>query len=158
MCAEMFMHEANVKMNLVPYKGTAQSLTDLIGGHTQVTFTIIPPAYGNIKNGALRPLAVTSAKRSPLLPDVPTTPESGLPNFEVVLNYGIVGPAGMPKDIVDKINAAMRKAIADPEVVKRISADGAEAVSSTPAEYAAIIDGDDRRWSALIKKLGLKVQ
>jgi tripartite-type tricarboxylate transporter receptor subunit TctC len=158
MCAEMFMHEAGVKMNLVPYKGTAQSLTDLIGGHTQITFTIIPPAYGNIKSGALRPLAVTSAKRSPLLPDVPTASESGLPNFEVVLNYGIVGPAGMPKDIVDKINAAMRKAIADPEVMKRISADGAEAVSSTPAEYAAIIDSDDKRWSALIKKLGLKVQ
>jgi tripartite-type tricarboxylate transporter receptor subunit TctC len=158
MCAEMFMAEAQVNMNLIPYKGTGQLVTDLVGGHVQVSFGVIPPAYGNIKAGNLRAIAVTSPKRSALLPQVPTATESGLPGFEVVLNYGLLAPAGTPKAIVDKINQAMRVAIANEEVRKRISTDGAEAVASTVAEYAAIVDRDERRWSALIKKLNLKVE
>ncbi|MPZ41430.1 MAG: tripartite tricarboxylate transporter substrate binding protein [Rhizobiales bacterium] len=158
MCAEMFMAEAQVDMNLIPYKGTAQLVTDLVGGHVQVSFGVIPPAYGNIKSGNLRAIAVTSPKRTALLPEVPTATESGLPGFEVVLNYGLLAPAGTPKPIVDKINQAMRVAIENEEVRKRISADGAEAVASTPSEYAAIVDRDETRWSALIKKLNLKVE
>jgi tripartite-type tricarboxylate transporter receptor subunit TctC len=157
MCAEMFMHVAGVKMNLVPYKGTAQTLTDLIGGHTQVTFTVIPPALGNIQSGKLRALAVTSPKRSTLLPDVPTAAETGLPGFDVVLNYGLLAPAGTPRPIIDKINQAMRVALGDPEVKKRISADGAEVASSTPDEYGAIIERDLTRWGELINKLNLSV-
>ncbi|MPZ58545.1 MAG: tripartite tricarboxylate transporter substrate binding protein [Rhizobiales bacterium] len=157
MCAEMFMQAAGVKMNLIPYKGTAQTLTDLIGGHTQVTFTVIPPAFGAITSGQLRPLAVTSPQRSMLLPDVPTASESGLPGFDVVLNYGLLAPAGTPKAIVDKINQAMWAALADEEVKKRISADGAEAMSSTPVEYAAIVERDLTRWADLITTLNLKV-
>jgi tripartite-type tricarboxylate transporter receptor subunit TctC len=157
MCAEMFMQVAGVKMNLIPYKGTAQTLTDLIGGHTQVTFTVIPPAFGAIRFGALRPLAVTSPQRSSLLPEVPTAAESGLPGFDVVLNYGLLAPAGTPKAIVDKINQAMWAALADEEVKKRISADGAEPASSTPAEYAAILERDLTRWGDLIRTLDLKV-
>ncbi len=158
MCAEMFMHEAKVNMNLIPYKGTGQLVTDLVGGHVQVSFGVIPPAYGNIKAGKLNALAVTGPKRSGLMPEVPTAAETGLPGFDVVLNYGLLAPAGTPKPIVDKINAAMRTAIANPDVQKRISADGAEAASSTPAEYAAIVKRDHERWSALIKKLNLKVE
>jgi tripartite-type tricarboxylate transporter receptor subunit TctC len=89
---------------------------------------------------------------------VPTATESGLKGFEVVLNFGLVAPAGTPKAIVDKINKAMRVAIANADVRKRISADGAEAVASTPEEYTAIVDRDEARWSALIKKLKLKVE
>ncbi len=158
MCAEMFMDFAGVKMNLIPYKGTAQTLTDLIGGHTQMTFNVIPPAFASIKSGQLKALAVTSAKRSPLLPNVPTAAESGLPGFDVVLNYGLLAPAGTPQPIVDKINKAMQKAIADPAVVERISAGGAEATSSTPQEYGKIIDNDLKTWGALIKKLNLSVK
>lgn len=158
MCAEMFMAEAQVKMNLIPYKGTGQLVTDLVGGHVQVSFGVIPPAYGNIKSGNLRAIAVTGAKRSALLPQVPTATESGLKGFEVVLNYGLLAPAGTPKAIVEKINKAMRVAIENEAVRKRISADGAEAVASTVAEYAAIVDRDERRWAALIKKLNLKVE
>ena len=84
--------------------------------------------------------------------------ESGLAGFDVMLNYGLLAPAGTPKPIVDKINQAMRVAIANPEVQKRIAADGGEAVSSTPEEYSAIVDRDMARWSALIKKLNLKVE
>ena len=158
MCAEMFMAEAQVNMNLIPYKGTGQLVTDLVGGHVQVSFGVIPPAYGNIKSGNLRAIAVTSPKRTALLPDVPTATESGLKGFEVVLNYGLLAPAGTPKAIVDKINKAMRVAIANEDVRKRISADGAEAISSTAEEYTAIVDRDEARWSALIKKLKLKVE
>jgi tripartite-type tricarboxylate transporter receptor subunit TctC len=158
MCAEMFMAEAQVNMNLIPYKGTGQLVTDLVGGHVQVSFGVIPPAYGNIKSGNLRAIAVTSPKRTALLPETPTATESGLKGFEVVLNYGLLAPAGTPKAIVDKINKAMQAAIANESVRKRISADGAEAISSTPEQYTAIVDRDEKRWSALIKKLNLKVE
>ncbi len=158
MCAEMFMDVAGVKMNLVPYKGTAQTLTDLIGGHTQMTFNVIPPAFASIKSGQLKALAVTSAKRSPLLPNVPTAAESGLPGFNVVLNYGLLAPAGTPQPIIDKVNKAMQAALADPAVIERISAGGAEATASTPQEYGKIIDDDLKNWGALIKKLNLSVK
>jgi tripartite-type tricarboxylate transporter receptor subunit TctC len=158
MCAEMFRHEAGIDMNLIPYKGTAQLVTDLVGGHVQASFAAITPSFGNIKTGNLRALAVTGPKRSPLLPDVPTVAESGLAGFEVMLNYGLLAPTGTPKPIVDKINEAMRVAIQNEEVRKRIAADGADAVSSTPAEYGAIVERDMVRWSALIKKLNLKVE
>ena len=159
MCAEMFRHEAGIDMNRsFPTRAPAQLVTDLVGGHVQASFAAITPSFGNIKAGNLRALAVTSPKRSSLLPDVPTVSESGLAGFDVMLNYGLLAPAGTPKPIVDKINEAMRVAIANEEVQKRIAADGGEAVSSTPEEYAAIVDRDMTRWSALIKKLNLKVE
>jgi len=158
MCAEMFRHEAGIDMNIIPYKGTSQLVTDLVGGHVQASFAAITPSFGNIKAGNVRALAVTSPKRSSLLPDVPTVSESGLSGFDVMLYYGLLAPPGTPKPIVDKINAAMRAAIDNDEVRKRIAADGGEAVSSTPEEYGAIVDRDMTRWSALIKKLGLKVE
>src|SRR5262249_34227563 len=116
------------------------------------------PSFGNIKAGNLHALAVTSPKRSPLLPDVPTVAESGLAGFEVMLNYGLLAPAGTPKAIVDRINQAMRTAIASEDVRSRIAADGGEAVSSTPDDYTAIVDRDMTRWSALIRQLNLKVE
>jgi tripartite-type tricarboxylate transporter receptor subunit TctC len=158
MCAEMFRHEAGADMNLIPYKGTAQLVTDLVGGHVQASFAAITPSFGNIKAGNLRALAVTSPQRSPLLPDVPTVSESGVPGFEVMLNYGLLAPVGTPKAIVDRINQAMQVAIANEDVRTRIAADGGEAVSSTPEEYAAIVDRDMTRWSALIRQLNLKVE
>jgi tripartite-type tricarboxylate transporter receptor subunit TctC len=158
MCAEMFMHEADVKMNLVPYRNTPQALNDLIGGHVQVTFNVIPQTLGNIQSGKLRALAVTSPQRSSLLPHVPTIAETGLPGFDVVLNYGLLAPAGTPKAIVDKINQAMRSSLDDEDLKRKIAADGGEVVSSTPDEYGRIIDTDEAKWSALIKKLDLKVE
>src|SRR5262249_40606700 len=135
MAAEMFKHEAKVDMNLIPYKGTAQLVTDLVGGHVQASFAAITPSFGNIKAGNLRALAVSSPKRSPMLPEVPTAAESGLPGFEVMLNYGLLAPAGTPRPIVERINKAMRVAIDNDEVRHRIAADGGEATSSTPEEY-----------------------
>ncbi|MDT3683594.1 MAG: tripartite tricarboxylate transporter substrate binding protein [Pseudorhodoplanes sp.] len=157
LCAELFMSLSGAQMNLIPYKGTAQSINDLVGGHVSVACNIIPPAFGNIKGGALRPLAVTSAKRSPLLPDVPTVSESGLPGFEAELYYGLLAPAGTPREIVQKLNAELRKALASDDVKQRIAHDAAVPISSTPEEHAALLDRDESKWAALIKKLGLKV-
>lgn len=158
LCAELFMSMSGTKMNLVPYKGTAQSINDLVGGHVSVACNIIPPALGNIKAGALRPLAVTTAKRSPFLPDVPTVAESGLPGFETELYYGLLAPAGTPKEIVARLSAELRKALEGDEVKQRIANDAAVPLSSTPEEYAALLDRDEKKWSGLIKQIGLKVE
>jgi tripartite-type tricarboxylate transporter receptor subunit TctC len=152
------MSLSGARMNLIPYKGTAQSLNDLVGGHVAVACNIIPPAFGNLKAGTLRALAVTSAKRSPLFPDVPTVSESGLPGFEADLYYGLLAPAGTPREIVERLNAELRKALAQEDVRQRIANDAAIPLSSTPEEHAALLDRDERKWSALIKQLGLKIE
>jgi tripartite-type tricarboxylate transporter receptor subunit TctC len=157
MCAEMFIHAAGVTMNLIPYKAAAHTLTDLIGGHIQVTFAVIPPTLSSIASGQVRALAVTGPERSAFLPDVPTAAESGLPGFDVAFTYGLLAPAGTPKAIVDRINQAMWVALMDETAKQRIATDGAEAKSSTPAEYAEIIKRDLVRWAALIEALNLKV-
>jgi tripartite-type tricarboxylate transporter receptor subunit TctC len=158
LCAELFMSLSGTQMNLVPYKGTAQSINDLVGGHVSVACNIIPPALGNIKAGTLRPLAVTTAKRSPFLPDVPTVAESGLAGFETELYYGLLAPAGTPKEVVGKLNYELRKALALDDVKLRIANDAAVPMSSSPEDHAALLDRDEKKWSALIRKLGLKVE
>jgi tripartite-type tricarboxylate transporter receptor subunit TctC len=158
LCAELFMSLSGTQMNLVPYKGTAQSINDLVGGHVSVACNIIPPALGNIKAGTLRPLAVTTAKRSPFLPDVPTVAEAGLAGFETELYYGLLAPAGTPKEVVGKLNYELRKALALDDVKLRIANDAAVPMSSSPEDHAALLDRDEKKWSALIRKLGLKVE
>ena len=158
MTAEHFKSEAGVDVVIVPYKGTAPLMTDLLGGHVPVAFGVLPPALGNIQAGKLRAIAVTSAKRFSLLPDVPTFAESGMPGFEAVLHYGLLAPAGTPQAIVDKLSAELRKLVDTEEVKKRIHFEGGDPLTSTPAEYAVDIDKEERKWSALVHKLGLNVQ
>jgi tripartite-type tricarboxylate transporter receptor subunit TctC len=122
-----------------------------------VACNIIPPAFGNLKAGTLRPLAVTSAKRSSHFPDVPTVAESGLPGFEADLYYGLLAPAGTPRPIVERLNKELRAALAQPDVQARIANDAAEPLSSSPEEHAALLDRDETKWSTLIRKLGLKI-
>jgi tripartite-type tricarboxylate transporter receptor subunit TctC len=153
----LFMASAGVNMNLIPYKGTAQSITDLVGGHVAVACNIIPPAFGNLKAGTLRPLAVTSAKRSSHFPDVPTVAESGLPGFEADLYYGLLAPAGTPRPIVERLNKELRAALAQDDVRARIANDAAEPLSSSPDEHAALLDRDETKWSTLIRKLKLRI-
>ena len=111
MCAELFKAESGVDVTLIPYKGTAPVMNDLLGGHVPMAFGVLPPALGNIQAGKLRAVAVASLKRSSLLPDTPTFDESGLPGFEGVLHYGVLAPAGTPKDIVDKLSVELRKMV-----------------------------------------------
>ena len=158
MCAELFKAEAGLDVALIPYKGTAPVINDLLGGHVPMAFGVLPPALGNIQAGKLRAVAVASLKRSSLLPDTPTFDESGLPGFEGVLHYGVLAPAGTPKDVVDKLNAELRKMVDTEDVKKRIHAEGGDPLTSTPAEYAADIDKEEKKWGGLVKKLGLKVE
>jgi tripartite-type tricarboxylate transporter receptor subunit TctC len=158
MCAELFKSEAGLDVALIPYKGTAPVMNDLLGGHVPVAFGVLPPALGNLEAGKLRAIAVTSKKRFSLLPDVPTFDESGMPGFEAVLHYGLLAPHGTPPEIVELLSAELRKLANDEEVQKRIHLEGGDPLSSTPAEYADDIDRDEKRWSRLVRQLGLKVE
>ena len=158
MCAELFKAEAGIDVAIIPYKGTAPVMNDLLGGHVPMAFGVLPPALGNLQAGKLRAIAVTSKKRFSLLPDVPTFDESGMPGFEAVLHYGLLAPAGTPKEIVDTLSAELRKLVATEEVQKRIHMEGGDPMTSTPAEYAADIDKEETKWGNLVRKLGLKVE
>ena len=111
MSAELFKAAAGIDVAIIPYKGTAPVMNDLLGGHVPVAFGVIPPALGNIQAGMLRAIAVASPTRTSLLPDVPTFAESGMPGFESVLHYGLLAPAGTPRPIIDRLNAELRKLV-----------------------------------------------
>ena len=158
MAAELFKSMADIQATLIPYKGTAPVMNDLLGGHIAIAFGVLPPALGNIAAGKLRAVAVASPKRTSLLPDTPTFGESGMPGFEAVLHYGLLAPAGTPKEIVDKLSAELVKLAGDKDVQARIHQEGGDPLSSTPAEYAADIASEEKKWGGLVRKLGLKVE
>jgi tripartite-type tricarboxylate transporter receptor subunit TctC len=158
MSAELFKSEAAVDVAIIPYKGSALVINDLLGGHVPVALSVLPPALGNIQAGKLRAIAVTSKKRFSLLPEMPTFDESGLPGFEAVLHYGLLAPAGTPKEIVDKLSAELRKLVDSDDVKQRIHFEGGDPLTSTPVEYVADIDQEETKWSALVHKLNLKVE
>ena len=154
---EYFATMAGIKLTHVPYKGSSPALTDLVGGHVAIYFSSLPPAVGLVKEGKVRALAVTGTKRSPIFPDLPTVAEAALPGYEAVLHYGIVAPAGTPRPIIDKLGAALRAAVTSDELRSRLADDGAEPLPSTPEEYAADIDREETKWSAIVKASGAKV-
>jgi tripartite-type tricarboxylate transporter receptor subunit TctC len=156
--AELFKAMAGIDMQIVPYKGTAPLMNDLLGGHVPVAFGVLPPAMGNLDGGNLRALAVTGLKRFSLLPNVPTVDESGVPGFDAVLHYGLAAPKGTPPPVIDRLNAELRKIVAADDVKKRITAEGGDPLTSSPAEYDADIARDGAKWAELIKKLNLKVE
>jgi tripartite-type tricarboxylate transporter receptor subunit TctC len=155
--AELFKSMAGVDATIVLYKGTGPLTNDLLGGQVPVAFNVMAPAMGNLQAGTLRAMAVLGPQRSSLLPDVPTAAESGLPGFEAMLHYGLLAPHGTPRPIVARLNAELRKAVASDDVKQRIHADGGDVLVSTPEEYSADIDQEEKKWSALIRKLGLRV-
>jgi tripartite-type tricarboxylate transporter receptor subunit TctC len=150
----LFADTASIDLTHIPYKGSGPALTDLLGGHVQIYFSSLQPAVGLVKEGKLRALGITGLKRSASFPDVPTVAEQGLPGFEAVLHYGIVAPAGTPRAIIDKLNAALRAALRDPKVHDHIATEGAEPLPTSPDEYAADIDREETKWSTLVKKSG----
>jgi tripartite-type tricarboxylate transporter receptor subunit TctC len=158
LCAELFKAMAGVDVTLVPYRGTAPLMNDLIGAHVPVAFGVLPPALGNLQAGKLRAIAVTGPTRFSQLPDVPTVAETGLPGYAAVLHYGLLAPAGTPKPIVDRLNKELIALVNTDEIKKRIHAEGGDPMTSSPGEYAADIDQEEKKWAALIKKLNLKVE
>jgi tripartite-type tricarboxylate transporter receptor subunit TctC len=154
----LFEQMAGIQLTHVPYRGTGPALTDLVGGHVAIYFSSLPSAVGIAREGKVRAIAVTGSKRSDVFPDVPTVAEAALPGYEAVLHYGIVAPAGTPRPIVDKLNAALREALASPDTKERMAKDGTEPLPSTPDEYAADIDREETKWSAIVRKSGAKVE
>ena len=157
LAAELFKTMAGVELTLIPYKGAAPLTNDLVAGHIGIGFNTVPPALGNIQSGNLRPIAVTSATRTSLLPDVPTVAESGLPGFEAMLHFGLLAPAATPRSVIDRLNGELNALLALEEAKKRIAADGGDPFASTPAEYEAYIARETAKWSALIRRLDLKL-
>jgi tripartite-type tricarboxylate transporter receptor subunit TctC len=155
--AELFKAAAGIDFTIVTYKGTGPLTNDLLGGHIPIAFNVLAPAMGNLQAGTLRAIATAGPTRLPQFPDLPTITESGLPGFEAVLHYGLMAPAGTPAPIIAKYNAALRATLDDPEVKARIVADGGDTLLSSPQEYAADIAKEEPKWSALIRKLGLRV-
>jgi tripartite-type tricarboxylate transporter receptor subunit TctC len=140
----------------VPYKGTAMAYTDLIAGNLQVGFPTIVSALPHMKAGRIRGLGVTTPARSPAAPELPTLAETGITGVEVVAWYGIVAPKGTPSAVVAHLNAAIVDALQQPEMVKRLRADGSDAVSSTPSEFRALLIAEKQKWARVLKQAGIK--
>jgi tripartite-type tricarboxylate transporter receptor subunit TctC len=155
---KLFNSLAGIDTTVVTYKGTAPLTTDLMGNHVPLGFDTIPAAISNVQSGQLRAIAVTGAKRSAALPDVPTAAESGLPGFEAVQYYGLIAPAGVPPPIVDRLNKDLRAMLANDAFKKRLIEAGDDPTPSTPEEYGENIKREEGKWAALIKKLGLKLE
>jgi tripartite-type tricarboxylate transporter receptor subunit TctC len=153
---ELLAYRTGMKLEHVPYKGAGPALNDLLGGHIPVLISAIPNAHSHVLAGTIRALAVTGAKRSPLLPAVPTFAECGLPGYEVPLRWGLAAPAGTPRAVIDKLNGALDAALASEEVRARLAVEGAEPEPVTPEGYAAIIDREVTMWSDLVKAAGIK--
>jgi tripartite-type tricarboxylate transporter receptor subunit TctC len=154
---ELFKTMAGVDMQHVPYKGSPPALQDVVGGQVTMTFDNITTAWPLAKSGKLRALAVTTAKRSSVAPDVPTLAESGLPGFEVGSWQGVFAPAGTPPDIVKRLSVEIVKVLGLPEVREKLGGLGAEIVADSPEEFAAIVKAEVVKWSDVVKKSGARV-
>jgi tripartite-type tricarboxylate transporter receptor subunit TctC len=152
---ELFKSMAGVDMLHVPYKGTGQAVTDLLGGQIDVMFAPAETVMGHVRSGKLRALAVTSAQRFAVLPDLPTVAESGVPGYSAVGWFGLFAPMGTPKELVAKISADANKVLRDPQVQQKMVAAGAEASPDTPEEFGRFVKSEMAKWSKLMKDRGI---
>ncbi|MYZ42216.1 tripartite tricarboxylate transporter substrate binding protein [Achromobacter sp. KS-M25] len=155
---EMFREQAGIDIVHVPYKGGSLAATDLMGGHITMMFEMGYSALPAIQGKKIHPIAVTSAKRLAVLPDVPTMAESGLPQFESYNWQGIVAPAGTPRPIIDKLNSELNAILKDPEVVKAIADTGSQAGGGTPEDFGAFIKTETAKWAEVIKAGNITLQ
>jgi tripartite-type tricarboxylate transporter receptor subunit TctC len=155
---ELLQARAGIYITHIPYRGIAPATTDMISGEIQLVTGTIPALLPFIKDGRVKPLAVTSAKRSSALPQVPSMGESGLRGFDVLNYYGIVGPAGLPPAVVARLNAAINRIVALPDVVERFARDAIDAAPGTPAQLAQFIAADYAAWLAMVKEQNLRIE
>ncbi len=155
---EMLKLATGIDMLHVPYKGASLAMADVIGGHVDVMFISVPPAIPQVKAGKLRALATASQQRARGLPDVPTFAELGFAEFEIDARYGLVAPAGVPRDIINKLSAAVAKAAQSPDLKERYAGLGLEAISSTPEQYADYVRRDIAKWRKVITAAKIKPQ
>jgi len=152
----LFARQAGVKVEQIIEKGSNPLITDMMGGFVKVGFNPIPVSRAALDGGYIRALAVTSAKHSTLMPDLPTLAQSGLPGFDATLSYGLLAPAGTPQPIVERLNKVLNAALADDEVRMRIINEGGEPEPGTPEQQAAVIDHEETKWAAVIQAAGLQ--
>jgi tripartite-type tricarboxylate transporter receptor subunit TctC len=150
---ELFKQMASVKMTGVLYPGSGQTAVDLIAGRIQVMFAPAPTVLGLIKDGRVKPLATTEAKRSNIAPDLPTVAEAALPGYAAGLWFGILGPGGLPKPAIDKLSEATNAALKDPTVLQGLQSQGLNAAGGSPADFVRFIVSDTERWARVIKSM-----
>ncbi len=158
LAAELFRRMAGIEAVHVPYKGAAPALIDLIGGRLQFTFDSVLTSSPHVKAGKLRALGVTSATRSPVMPELPTIAEAGLPGYEASTWFGLVAPAGTPRDIIAKLNSIMVKSLSSPGTRDRLLAQGLEPVGNTPEQFTQLIRGELPKWAEVVKFSGAKAE
>jgi tripartite-type tricarboxylate transporter receptor subunit TctC len=150
-----FMSIAKIRLHHVPYKGGGPAVRDAIAGQVQCVMVPIPTVFGHINARRLRPLGVSSARRSPVLPDLPTIAEAGVPGYEFSTWYGVLAPAKTPTAIIARLNAAVVKGLKDPTLRKRLLATGLDPQPSTPEEFAKLIRSETARWRKVIEEAGI---
>jgi tripartite-type tricarboxylate transporter receptor subunit TctC len=156
LAGELYSSMTGVKMVHVPYKGGGPSMIALVGGEVSACFATMPSAVTYVRNGRLRGIAVTTAKRSPATPDVPTVAEAGVPGYEAGSWYGLVAPAGTPKDVIARLHTETVKLLKLADVKDRLDNAGFEVVTSTPEEYAAFTRSEVVKWGKIVKTIGLR--
>ena len=156
LCGEMFKMAVGVQATHVPYKGSAPALQDLLAGQVQIMFDNLPTALPRAKNGQLKGLAVTSLRRSPLAPEIPTMDEAGVPGYEATAWFGVVGPSGLPKSVIDRLNAEFVKALRDPQNAQKLEAQGLAIIADTPEHFAAYIASESQKWHKVVIASGAK--
>jgi tripartite-type tricarboxylate transporter receptor subunit TctC len=154
--AELFLVLTKLSMVHVPYKGSGPATAGLIGGETALSFPSVPSVINYLKAGRLRALGVTTAKRSAVLPDIPTIAEAGVPGYEAQQWFGVVAPGATPRAIVERLHRELMLVLKDPEVVRNFSAQGAEIVADTPDEFAAYLKSEMDKWARVIKAAGIE--
>jgi tripartite-type tricarboxylate transporter receptor subunit TctC len=156
LATELFLSMGGLKAAHIPYKGTGPAITDTMAGNTQFLFGSISAVMPIVRQGRLRALAVTTAKRNPALPDIPTIAESGIKGYDVVLWHGLVGPKGLPRPIVDRVNGDLNRALKAKDMEDKLAADGVSAAGGTPEQFAALIKRDIGIWRKVVQTAGIK--
>ncbi|MCE2948686.1 MAG: tripartite tricarboxylate transporter substrate binding protein [bacterium] len=155
---ELFTRMAKIEMTHVPFKGGGPAMTDVIAGQSQVTIGSLIQMQGHIRSGRLKPLAVGSLKRNPTLPDLPSINEAGLPGYEAINWWGVVGPAALPQPVIARVNKEVNASLASPDMLKRLEGEGAVATPGTPAEFGKVIVAETARWGKVVREAGIKAE
>ena len=158
LAAELLKLQTKIDIVHVPYKGTGPALTDLLGGQINMMVSTFASALPHVKSGRMRALGVTTAKRSPATPDVPTLIEGGVAGYDYSTWYGLLAPAGTPKAIIDKLNATNRKVLARDDIKQRLESQGVDPIVNTPAEFTAYVKSETEKWGKVVKATGAKAE